>query len=44
LIGGLVKLRSQLSIANANETTSFSDAELDAFMASIPVEGELVTV
>ena len=30
--------------ANANSNDKFSDAELDAFMASIPVSGELVTV
>ena len=46
LLGGLVKPRANFSTANKHESDhKVNDAELDAFMASLPVESaELVTV
>ena len=40
LMGGLAKLPSPISIANANETDSLTDAEIHAWIDA----GELVTV
>jgi len=44
LIGGLLKKPITTLFVNANSTDKFTDGELEAFMASIPADGALVTV